>query len=121
MALIKCKECGHDISDKATTCPKCGCPIDNQSNGLNVNIHKQNGSGRKWIIAVLSIIVLIAAVAIAFYVFSSGDSNNDSEMMAPQITADADGFIVLEQCPTQYPSIRIALEGEGRQDLLVKD
>ena len=113
MALIKCKECGHDISDKATTCPKCGCPIDNQSNGLNVNIHKQNGSGRKWIIAVLSIIVLIAAVAIAFYVFSSENSNNDSEMMAPQITADADGFIVLEQCPTQYPSIRIALEGEG--------
>ena len=112
MALIKCKECGHEVSDKASTCPKCGCPIDNQSNSLNVN-NKRSGSGRKWTIAVLSIIVLIAAVVIAFYVFSSEDSNNDSELMAPQITADADGFIVLDQCPTQYPSIRIALEGEG--------
>ena len=26
MALIKCNECGHMISDKATKCPKCGCP-----------------------------------------------------------------------------------------------
>jgi len=25
MALIKCTECGHMISDRATKCPKCGC------------------------------------------------------------------------------------------------
>ena len=24
MALIKCPECGAEISDKATVCPKCG-------------------------------------------------------------------------------------------------
>ncbi len=27
MALIKCKECGHEISQKATSCPKCGAPL----------------------------------------------------------------------------------------------
>ena len=27
MALIKCPECGKEISDKAKTCPNCGCPI----------------------------------------------------------------------------------------------
>ncbi len=27
MALIKCPECGSEISDKAFHCPKCGCPI----------------------------------------------------------------------------------------------
>ena len=27
MALIKCKECGHTISDKAAKCPNCGCPM----------------------------------------------------------------------------------------------
>ncbi len=26
MALTKCNECGTDISDKATACPKCGAP-----------------------------------------------------------------------------------------------
>ena len=27
MALITCKECGAEISDKAVTCPKCGAPL----------------------------------------------------------------------------------------------
>lgn len=27
MALISCKECNTDISDKAATCPKCGAPV----------------------------------------------------------------------------------------------
>jgi len=27
MALIKCDECGRDISDKAVSCPGCGCPV----------------------------------------------------------------------------------------------
>ena len=26
MALIKCKECGHELSDEALTCPNCGKP-----------------------------------------------------------------------------------------------
>lgn len=30
MALFKCKECGHDISDKASVCPNCGCPIEKE-------------------------------------------------------------------------------------------
>lgn len=28
MALIKCNECGHEVSDKASVCPNCGCPIE---------------------------------------------------------------------------------------------
>lgn len=28
MALIKCTECGKEISDKATVCPNCGCPVN---------------------------------------------------------------------------------------------
>lgn len=28
MSLIKCKECGKEISDQAYTCPHCGCPMD---------------------------------------------------------------------------------------------
>ena len=27
MSLIKCPECGKEISDKATSCPNCGCPV----------------------------------------------------------------------------------------------
>lgn len=30
MALIKCPECGKELSDKATSCPNCGVPLNNQ-------------------------------------------------------------------------------------------
>ena len=26
MALIKCSECGHEVSDRASACPNCRCP-----------------------------------------------------------------------------------------------
>ena len=29
MALIKCPECGKEVSDKASSCPNCGYPISN--------------------------------------------------------------------------------------------
>jgi len=28
MALIKCEECGKNVSDKAASCPNCGAPIN---------------------------------------------------------------------------------------------
>lgn len=31
MALIKCPECGKEISDKAASCPNCGCPVENNT------------------------------------------------------------------------------------------
>jgi rRNA maturation endonuclease Nob1 len=34
MALIKCTECGKEISDKAKTCPSCGAPVKSVSNAL---------------------------------------------------------------------------------------
>lgn len=31
MALIKCPECGKEISDKAKVCINCGCPLEEVS------------------------------------------------------------------------------------------
>lgn len=31
MAMIKCAECGKEFSDRANTCPNCGCPIEYQA------------------------------------------------------------------------------------------
>ena len=28
LALIKCSECGKEISDRARSCPHCGCPVE---------------------------------------------------------------------------------------------
>lgn len=31
MSLINCQECGKEISDKASSCPNCGCPINKET------------------------------------------------------------------------------------------
>ena len=33
MALIKCPECGREVSDKAASCPQCGYPISKLASG----------------------------------------------------------------------------------------
>lgn len=38
MALINCPECNKEISDRALTCPNCGCPIATVSNSGLVKI-----------------------------------------------------------------------------------
>lgn len=45
MALIKCPDCGKDISDKAPQCIHCGCPICSAS--LNQSINSGSESERK--------------------------------------------------------------------------
>lgn len=41
MALIKCPECGGQVSDKAPTCIHCGCPLTSNiaSKKFYVNIN----------------------------------------------------------------------------------
>lgn len=39
MAMIKCSECGKDISDKARICPNCGAPLIQQA--PHQQIHQQ--------------------------------------------------------------------------------
>lgn len=36
MALIKCPECGRQVSDMASSCPQCGCPIGNMPTTIKV-------------------------------------------------------------------------------------
>lgn len=37
MALIKCPDCGKEISSRAISCPNCGCPINSVSNNTNIS------------------------------------------------------------------------------------
>ena len=34
MALIKCPDCGKDVSNQAKACPFCGCPIGSGAAGV---------------------------------------------------------------------------------------
>lgn len=40
MSLIKCPECGKEISDQASTCINCGCPMENILNKIKEEQNK---------------------------------------------------------------------------------
>ena len=69
MALIKCAECGQMISDKATKCPKCGCPTkeamaphqeDVASDDMLVYDEEEDPT-KKWLYGIIAL--LLAAIA----------------------------------------------------------
>lgn len=77
MALIKCSECEKELSDKATSCPNCGCTLNNsQSRSTtfqdgNNKISTQTYNCRKRIpikiIAIIVCIVVVVCIAIIYF------------------------------------------------------
>ena len=75
MALINCKECGNEVSDKALSCPQCGAPIEKREEHKTVESAKNNefqktlaiNSKEKksdtWKILVIILVVLLSAFA----------------------------------------------------------
>lgn len=62
--LIKCDECGKEISNKARTCPNCGYPIDERN-----NVRKEKDFKEKHTFAwVISVITLMCACAYSQYI-----------------------------------------------------
>ncbi len=62
MSLIKCSECGKEISDKAITCPSCGNPLapvttSTPANG-KVEIEMTNKKWKKRFILAMFIFIL---------------------------------------------------------------
>ena len=64
MAFIKCTECGREVSEKATTCPNCGCPLQH---GRSPEIVKesalwqypeQSGKSKKWVVVAILLCIL---------------------------------------------------------------
>ena len=83
MAIIKCPECGHEISDKAPFCPSCGVPIagkvvsestetvDSKDDGIEQCTNNENvqpSHNNKIIIGVvLAIVALVVGIGCYFY------------------------------------------------------
>ena len=79
MALIKCKECGTEISDKAVTCVKCGAPVA-----------KQQSDGGKMLggLGVFIVGALIIWGCVSAFGGSSGSGKNDSANQAQSCAKD---------------------------------
>lgn len=68
MALIKCQECNKEISDKAASCPSCGCPIAGNPTEIEA-------TGKEWkSIQLFSVLGVIFGMII-FFVGAAKSSN----------------------------------------------
>ena len=47
MALIKCPECGKEVSDKASSCINCGFPLDTNLNKQFNGVYRVSLFGKK--------------------------------------------------------------------------
>ena len=59
MSLIKCKECGHEVSDKASACPNCGCPIGNVGIIQEEIIDPEPKKRKGWIWALIVVLLCL--------------------------------------------------------------
>lgn len=76
MALIKCPECGQQVSDRAKKCPHCGYVLTTPTS----NSTKRNRNKRWIIIAVLVLILIIVGVASTFFI--------NKETPAPKVSSE---------------------------------
>lgn len=78
MALIKCKECGHEVSDKATTCPNCGCPMK--------VVESENGFSPKKLFKVVIPVLLVALIGGVGYWLWNAKSNSHQIALSQELS-----------------------------------
>ena len=84
MALIKCPECGNDISNKAEVCPKCGLNIQKLDNLKELSNKKAEEISHKksqninYIMAI-TIPIAVILIVIACSTFSDYKQNKEIE------------------------------------------
>ena len=67
MALIKCKECGKEISDKAYVCPNCGYELNKKENKANMKSNQMKTGSIISLISCSIIIVLIIILCVSSF------------------------------------------------------
>lgn len=68
MALIKCSECGKEISDKATVCPNCGNPVSSVNVANPTAITDKRTAKPKKLLAIIMVgIALICVCAFLYF------------------------------------------------------
>jgi zinc-ribbon domain len=72
MAIVRCAECGNEISDKALTCPKCGAP---QASSCTSPAGTSAKPKAKTHPVTMGIAIALVAIAIGSYAWQQHESS----------------------------------------------
>lgn len=72
MTLIKCHECGTDVSTEAAACPKCGAPVKK-----TVSAKKMTGQESTQVV-----LGLVVVIGISWWIFGSSSDNKPAPTSA---------------------------------------
>lgn len=107
MAMIKCPECGKDISDKAEKCLYCGCPnseLHRKDSDNKNNIEKSvNKHSIKLLLSIgLCIVVFVLAIVLITNRkrqnnFEQSNSTEQEELRLEQFKKDIQGYWDVDQ------------------------
>lgn len=127
VALIKCPECGREISDSATACPGCGHPMkktsENKTHGKNdlseryrklgekQKKEKKKGGKLKWIVIAVIVILIIGVAA--------GSDDNDTTTSNTSSDASRETAVIEETSSETETTIEyITVTAEELSDAL---
>ena len=71
MALIRCSECGHQISDQAIACPECGYPLNNSNSDTDKRLQELREQDKK-LLRKFGLLFLLGIILILAFAFFSG-------------------------------------------------
>ncbi len=109
MALIKCSECGYDISTTAEFCPKCGCPMSEMIKPQKKEIAKENKSKitKKKLVIWIIVFLLTSSISLCGIIYlnngfeiSNGQSTsqpNKAKTIEPEPGRNADGSCIMNK------------------------
>lgn len=88
MPLISCKECQHQISDTALSCPQCGAPVLGATTGTTSS--KRMSTGKKVLIGA-GIIFVLPLVGTMFLSGNGTPSNSNAGTATNTASTSSDG------------------------------
>lgn len=84
MALINCQECGKEISDKANSCPHCGCPSVSTvtDEKQEIVVQRSRKISNKLIVIVIGVILVVVVGSVIYNVKVSLPKKNYEEAIS---------------------------------------
>jgi len=117
MAIVKCPECGKDVSDSAVSCPNCGKPLQYSSKAPlePAPQKKKSGTLKKILIGIAVIFVGLIALGIIVGDDKKASSSGTSQEAAPKENVITVG---VEELCKEYAKNEIAADKKYKGNLV---